>query len=320
MFFAGSKRLMDARVGNLYKQLRRSRLVKVWIPKAAERGWAYMRLMRLHRPIGSFLLLWPTLWALWLAADGHPTPKLFVIFVAGVFIMRSAGCIMNDFADRNFDPHVKRTRERPLATREVNIYEAMVLFVVLGLIAFGLVLTLNWLTVGLAVIGLILAMSYPFMKRYTYLPQPYLGLAFGWGIPMAYAAVTGQVPTVAWLIFIANIIWSTVYDTMYAMVDRSDDLKIGVKSTAILFGDLDRLIVGLLQVLLLLTLLLIGHRLRLSGAYYAGLLFAAGFAVYEQHLIRRRDPQRCFQAFLNNNWFGAAVFAGILLHYTFTAG
>ncbi|HET7650740.1 MAG TPA: 4-hydroxybenzoate octaprenyltransferase [Gammaproteobacteria bacterium] len=279
-----------------------------------------MRLMRLHRPIGSFLLLWPTLWALWLAADGHPTPKLFVIFVAGVFIMRSAGCIMNDFADRNFDPHVKRTRERPLATREVNIYEAMVLFVVLGLIAFALVLTLNWLTVGLAVIGLVLAMSYPFMKRYTYLPQPYLGLAFGWGIPMAYAAVTGQVPTVAWLIFIANIIWSTVYDTMYAMVDRPDDLKIGVKSTAILFGDLDRLIVGLLQVLLLLTLLLIGHRLHLSGAYYAGLLFAAGFAVYEQYLIRRRDPQRCFQAFLNNNWFGAAVFAGILLHYTFTAG
>lgn len=311
---------MDARVENLYKRLRRSRLVKVWVPKAVDRGWAYMRLMRLHRPIGSFLLLWPTLWALWLAADGHPTPKLFVIFVTGVFIMRSAGCIMNDFADRNFDPHVKRTRERPLATREVNIYEAMVLFVVLGLIAFGLVLTLNWLTVGLAVIGLLLAMSYPFMKRYTYLPQPYLGLAFGWGIPMAYAAVTGQVPTVAWLIFIANIIWSTVYDTMYAMVDRPDDLKIGVKSTAILFGDLDRLIVGLLQVLLLLTLLLIGHRLHLSGAYYAGLLFAAGFAVYEQYLIRRRDPQRCFQAFLNNNWFGAAVFAGILLHYTFTAG
>lgn len=311
---------MDARVGNLYRQLRRSRPVKIWIPKAVERGWAYMRLMRLHRPIGSFLLLWPTLWALWLAADGHPTPKLFVIFVAGVFIMRSAGCIMNDFADRNFDPHVKRTRERPLATREVNIYEAMVLFVVLGLIAFALVLTLNWLTVGLAVIGLVLAMSYPFMKRYTYLPQPYLGLAFGWGIPMAYAAVTGQVPTVAWLIFIANIIWSTVYDTMYAMVDRPDDLKIGVKSTAILFGDLDRLIVGLLQVLLLLTLWLIGRRLHLSGAYYAGLLFAAGFAVYEQYLIRRRDPQRCFQAFLNNNWFGAAVFAGILLHYTFTAG
>lgn len=311
---------MDARIEAWLKHLRRSRLMKRWLPKVIERAWAYLRLMRLHRPIGSFLLLWPTLWALWLAADGHPTPKLFVIFVIGVFIMRSAGCIMNDFADRNFDPHVKRTRARPLATREVNVYEALALFVLLGLVAFALVLTLNWLTVGLAVIGLVLAMSYPFMKRYTYLPQPYLGLAFGWGIPMAYAATTGGVPTVAWLIFIANIIWATVYDTMYAMVDRPDDLKIGVKSTAILFGELDRLIVGILQGLLLLTLLLVGHRLQLSGAYYAGLAFATGFAVYQQYLIRRRDPQRCFQAFLNNNWFGAAVFAGILLHYTFTAG
>jgi 4-hydroxybenzoate polyprenyltransferase len=310
---------MDARIEAWLKQLRRSRLVKRWLPKVIERAWAYLRLMRLNRPIGSFLLLWPTLWALWLAADGHPTPKLFVIFVIGVFIMRSAGCIMNDFADRNFDLHVKRTRQRPLATREVNVYEAMALFVVLGLLAFALVLTLNLLTVGLAVIGLVLAMSYPFMKRYTYLPQPYLGLAFGWGIPMAYAATTGSVPTVAWLIFIANIIWTTVYDTMYAMVDRPDDLKIGVKSTAILFGELDRLIVGILQGLLLLTLFLVGHRLQLSGTYYAGLVCAAGFAVYQQVLIRRRDPQRCFQAFLNNNWFGAAVFAGILLHYTFTA-
>jgi 4-hydroxybenzoate polyprenyltransferase len=310
---------MDARIEAWFKRLRRNQLVKRWLPKAIERAWAYLRLMRLNRPIGSFLLLWPTLWALWLAADGHPTPKLFVIFVIGVFIMRSAGCIMNDFADRNFDPHVKRTRQRPLATREVNIYEALVLFVVLGIVAFGLVLTLNWLTVGLAVIGLLLAMSYPFMKRYTYLPQPYLGLAFGWGIPMAYAATTGSVPTVAWLIFIANIIWTTVYDTMYAMVDRPDDVKIGVKSTAILFGELDRAIVGILQGLLLLTLLLVGHRLQLSGAYYAGLVCAAGFAIYQQYLIRRRDPQRCFQAFLNNNWFGAAVFAGILLHYTFTA-
>lgn len=309
---------METRIHVWRKQLRRSRLVKQWLPKALKRLTAYARLMRLNRPIGSFLLLWPTLWALWLAANGHPTPKLFVIFVIGVFIMRSAGCIMNDFADRNFDPHVKRTRERPLATREVNVYEAIILFVLLGLVAFALVLTLNWLTVALAVIGLVLAMSYPFMKRYTYLPQPYLGLAFGWGIPMAYAATTGNVPTVAWLIFIANIIWTTVYDTMYAMVDRPDDLKIGVKSTAILFGELDRLIVGILQVLLLLTLVFIGHRLDLSGAYYAGLLCAAGFAFYEQYLIRRRDPQRCFQAFLNNNWFGAAVFAGILLHYTFT--
>ncbi|HEX5340581.1 MAG TPA: 4-hydroxybenzoate octaprenyltransferase [Gammaproteobacteria bacterium] len=311
---------MDARIEAWFRRARRSRLLKQWVPKALERGWAYLRLMRLHRPIGSFLLLWPTLWALWLAADGHPSPKLFVIFVLGVFIMRSAGCIMNDFADRNFDPHVVRTRERPLATREVNIYEAMILFVLLGVLAFALVLTLNLLTIGLAVIGLALAMSYPFMKRYTYLPQPYLGLAFGWGIPMAYAATTGSVPSVAWLIFIANIIWSTVYDTMYAMVDRKDDLKIGVKSTAILFGELDRLIVGILQALLLMTLLLIGRRLHLSGAYYAGLSCALIFAVYEQYLIRSRDPQRCFRAFLNNNWFGAAVFAGILLNYTFIAG
>lgn len=311
---------MDARIEAGLKRLRRSRAARQWWPKALERGWAYLRLMRLHRPIGSFLLLWPTLWALWLAADGHPSPKLFVIFVLGVFIMRSAGCIMNDFADRNFDPHVARTRERPLATREVTIREAMVLFVLLGILAFALVLMLNWLSFVLAVIGLALAVSYPFMKRYTYLPQPYLGLAFGWGIPMAYAAVTGGVPSVAWLIFIANIIWSTVYDTLYAMVDRGDDLKIGVKSTAILFGDLDRLIVGILQVLLLLTLVLVGHRLQLGGAYYAGLLCALLFAVYEQYLIRNRNPQRCFQAFLNNNWFGAAVFAGILLHYTFAGG
>ncbi|HET7922969.1 MAG TPA: 4-hydroxybenzoate octaprenyltransferase [Gammaproteobacteria bacterium] len=311
---------MDARLEAWFKRLRGSRLLRGWVPRALERGWAYLRLMRLHRPIGAFLLLWPTLWALWLATDGHPSPKLFVIFVVGVFIMRSAGCIMNDFADRNFDPHVARTRERPLATREVGIYEAMILFVVLGIVAFGLVLMLNWLTVALAVIGLVLAMSYPFMKRYTYLPQPYLGLAFGWGIPMAYAAATGGVPTAAWLIFIANIIWSTVYDTLYAMVDRQDDLRIGVKSTAILFGDMDRVIVGILQALLLLTLVLVGHRLHLSGAYYAGLGFALVFALYQQYLIRRRNPQRCFQAFLNNNWFGAAVFAGILLHFTFTQG
>ena len=225
---------------------------------------------------------------------------------------------MNDFTDRNFDPRVQRTRGRPLATGEVSVLEAMILFVVLALMALGLVLLLNRLSLYLAIIGLALAISYPFMKRYTYLPQPYLGLAFGWGIPMAYAAVTNHVPQVAWLIFIANIIWSTVYDTMYAMVDRSDDIKIGVKSTAILFGDLDRAIIGILQVLLLLDLVLVGYRTQMSVAYYAGVSCALLFAVYQQALIRRRNPQRCFQAFMNNNWFGAAVFAGILLHYTFT--
>ncbi|MHB8424179.1 MAG: 4-hydroxybenzoate octaprenyltransferase [Gammaproteobacteria bacterium] len=294
-------------------------MVRRWLPFLGRRASAYLRLMRLHRPIGSFLLLWPTLWALWLASDGHPTPKLFTIFVVGVFVMRSAGCIMNDFADRNFDPHVMRTRERPLATREVNVWEAMALFVILCLVALGLVLLLNRLTLELALIGLALVISYPFMKRYTYLPQPYLGLAFGWGIPMAYAAVTNQVSQVAWLIFIANILWATAYDTMYAMVDRPDDIKIGVKSTAILFGELDRLIIGILQVLLLADLMLVGYRTGMSMVYYLGLLCALLFAVYQQVLIRRRDRQRCFQAFMNNNWLGAAVFAGILLHYTFMA-
>jgi 4-hydroxybenzoate polyprenyltransferase len=311
---------MDPRLRPLWRKLRYSRLVRRWLPFIGRRLWAYLRLMRLHRPIGSFLLLWPTLWALWLASDGHPTPKLFTIFVLGVFVMRSAGCIMNDFADRNFDPHVHRTHDRPLATREVNLWEALILFTILCLVALGLVLLLNRLTLELAVIGAVLVLTYPFMKRYTYLPQPYLGMAFGWGIPMAYAAVTGSVPTIAWLIFIANIIWATVYDTLYAMVDRRDDLRIGVKSTAILFGDLDRVIIAILQVLLLADLALVGYRTGMSAVYYLGLAFALLFAIYQQLLIRRRNPQQCFQAFMNNNWLGAAVFAGILLHYTFNAG
>ena len=308
---------MDPRLIPLWNKIRYSRAVREWWPFALRRAGAYARLMRLHRPIGSFLLLWPTLWALWLACDGHPTPKLFTVFVAGVFLMRAAGCVANDFADRGFDPHVMRTRDRPLATGEVSVREAVVLFIVLGLLAFALVLTLNTLSIELAVVGLALAVSYPFMKRYTYLPQPYLGLAFGWGIPMAYAAAKGSVPPEGWLIFIANILWATVYDTMYAMVDRRDDIKIGVKSTAILFGAMDNTIIGVLQGLLLLNLLLVGTRLELGGAYYAGLIAATGFALYEQYLIRKRDPERCFQAFLNNNWFGAAIFAGILLQYTF---
>ena len=311
---------MDPRLRPLWFKLRYSRLLRAWLPAAGRRAWIYIRLMRMHRPIGSFLLLWPTLWALWLASQGRPTPKLFAIFVIGVFVMRSAGCIMNDFADRSFDPHVQRTRERPLATREVQVWEAMILFLVLCAMGVILVLLLNRLTQELAIIGAVLVLTYPFMKRYTYLPQPYLGMAFGWGIPMAYAAVTGQVPTVAWLIFIANIIWSTVYDTMYAMVDRRDDIRIGVKSSAILFGDLDRLIIGILQLLLIADLVLVGNHVGMSAVYYVGLGFALLFAVYQQALIRHRNPQRCFQAFMNNNWFGAAVFAGILLHYTFAGG
>lgn len=311
---------MDPRLRPLWNKLRYSRLLRAWLPAAGRRAWIYLRLMRMHRPIGSFLLLWPTLWALWLASQGRPTPKIFAIFVIGVFVMRSAGCIMNDFADRSFDPHVQRTRDRPLATREVRVWEAMILFLVLCAMGVVLVLLLNHLTQELAIIGAVLVLTYPFMKRYTYLPQPYLGMAFGWGIPMAYAAVTGQVPTIAWLIFIANIIWSTVYDTMYAMVDRRDDIRIGVKSSAILFGDLDRLIIGILQVLLIADLVLVGYHADMSAVYYVGLGFALLFAVYQQALIRRRNPQRCFQAFMNNNWFGAAVFAGILLHYTFSGG
>lgn len=309
---------MDPRLKPLWNRVRYHALFKEWLPIVLGGLGAYGRLMRLNRPIGSFLLLWPTLWALWLACYGHPSPKLFVVFVAGVFVMRAAGCIVNDLADRRFDAHVARTKDRPLATGEVSVGEALVLFLLLCLTALGLVLTLNTLCLELAGIGLALAVSYPFMKRYTYLPQPYLGLAFGWGIPMAYAAATDAVPTEAWLLFIANILWSTVYDTMYAMVDRPDDLKIGVKSTAILFGSLDRVIIAILQLCLLLNLVLVGTRLQLSAAYYCGLAVATCFALYQQYLIRRRESARCFEAFLNNNWLGAAVFAGILLHFTFS--
>src|SRR5690242_3106871 len=299
--------MLDPRIKSLWLKVRFNSATKEWWPLVKERGAAYGRLMRLHRPIGTFLLLWPTLWALWLATAGKPTPKLFMIFVAGVFVMRAAGCIINDYADRHYDPHVMRTRERPLATGEVSVTEAAILFVILGLMAFGLVLTLNTLCIELAFVGLALAVSYPFMKRYTYLPQPYLGLAFGWGIPMAFAAATGTVPDVAWLVFIANILWSTVYDTQYAMVDRADDLKIGIKSTAILFGSMDKQIIGVLQLLLMGNLLMIGTRMQLDTAYYVGLGFAACFALYQQYLIRRREPAKCFEAFLNNNWFGVSV-------------
>src|SRR5690242_2812296 len=272
-------RSVDPRLVPYWNKIRYSRAVREWWPFARQRAGAYARLMRLHRPIGTFLLLWPTLWALWLATRGHPSPKLFVVFVAGVFVMRAAGCVINDFADRDFDRHVARTKDRPLATGEVSVAEALMLFVILGLVALGLVLTLNPLCLKLACVGLVLAVSYPFMKRYTYLPQPYLGLAFGWGIPMAYAAATESVPAEAWVIFIANILWTTVYDTLYAMVDREDDLRIGVKSTAILFGRQDRVILAILQALLLASLVILGTRLHLGEAYYTGLGAAALFAV-----------------------------------------
>ena len=280
-----------------------------------ERLVQYALLMRLHRPIGIFLLLWPTLWALWLAGAGQPDPKVLLVFVLGVVLMRSAGCVINDYADRGFDPHVARTRDRPVAAGRVSPREALVLFALLCLAAFGLVLLLNRLTVLLSLGGAALAAVYPFMKRYTHLPQVFLGAAFGWAVPMAFAAQTGGVPKLAWLLFVATVLWATVYDTMYGMVDRDDDLQIGVRSTAILFGESDRLILAVLQVVFLLTLVLVGQEAGMQGYYYLGVLLAAGLSLYQQYLIRRREPARCFQAFLNNNWLGAAVFAGIVLDY-----
>lgn len=279
------------------------------------RGLNYALLMRFDRPIGIYLLLWPALWALWIAGEGQPSLKNTFIFIMGVILMRAAGCVINDFADRNIDPFVKRTEHRPLATGAVSVKEAIGLFITLGLIAFVLVLFTNWLTFGLSFVALFLAMLYPFTKRHTYMPQAFLGLAFGWAVPMAFAAETGTVPLVAWLILIATVLWATAYDTMYAMVDRDDDIRIGVKSTAILFGDADVIIIGAIQLLFLITLLIISNKLQLGTYFYIGILVATGFGVYQQYLIHGRESEKCFKAFLNNNWVGAAIFAGIVLHY-----
>lgn len=286
-------------------------------------GWRarlgpYLRLMRFDRPIGIMLLLWPTLWALWIASAGRPDGHVALVFLLGVVLMRAAGCVINDYADRDFDPHVARTRTRPLASGEVSPREALVLFVVLCLLAFALVLTLNRLTVLLSLVGALLAATYPFVKRYSHLPQIYLGAAFGWAVPMVFAAQTGTVPREAWLLFIATVLWATAYDTMYAMVDREDDLKIGVKSTAILFGDADRLIIGIIQAMFFAVLLILGRQLAMGFWYHLGLSFAAALAFYQQYLIRRREPSECLRAFLNNNWFGALIFAGIALDYLVT--
>jgi len=280
-------------------------------------GRQYSRLMRLDRPIGIWLLLWPTLWALWIAGEGRPTPHVFFVFVLGVIIMRSAGCVINDFADRNIDGKVERTGDRPLATGQVTAVEAVVLFVTLSLIAVALVLTLNRLTQMLAVVGAGLTIIYPFMKRVVAAPQLVLGAAFGWGVPMAFAAETGEVPRLAWLIWVAAVVWAVVYDTMYAMADREDDLKIGIKSTAILFGTADVFIVMMLQIVMLLALLLIGAAAKLGIWYTGGVVIAAMFMFYQFMLIRERDRSRCLQAFLNNRFVGATVFIGIVLDYTF---
>ena len=275
----------------------------------------YGMLMRLHRPIGIYLLLWPTLWALWLAGNGQPPRGTVLVFVLGVVLMRSAGCVMNDLADRDFDPHVARTRDRPLAAGRVQPGEALILAAALSLLAFALVLTQNALTIKLSFVGLALTASYPFMKRLHPLPQLHLGVAFGWGIPMAYAAVTDSLPLAAWLLLLGNVLWSTIYDTQYAMVDREDDLKVGVKSTAILFGERDKRIIGYLQLALLIVLLAVGLLTGRGWIYYLGLFTAAWFALYQQYLIRNREPTECFKAFLNNNGFGLAIFCGLLLDY-----
>jgi 4-hydroxybenzoate polyprenyltransferase len=275
----------------------------------------YARLIRLERPIGALLLLWPTLWALWLAGRGHPNPWILFVFVAGVWLMRGAGCAVNDFADRNFDPYVARTRERPLARRALREWEAWTVAAVLAGAAALLVSTLNRLTVLLAAAALILAVSYPFLKRFTHLPQPYLGIAFGWGIPMAWAAETGRVPTVAWLLLLANVLWTTVYDTFYAMADRPWDRHLGIKSTALLFGDYDLVVIAILQAFTLLALLLVGHRLHLGTYYKAGVATAGVLFLSQIAHARDRSPERCFRAFLDNNWVGLSVFVGIALDY-----
>lgn len=279
----------------------------------------YARLVRLDKPIGILLLLWPTLIALWIAAEGWPEPLVLFVFVMGVILMRSAGCAINDYADRHIDSKVARTRQRPLAAGQISEKETLLIFSILSLSAFGLVLLMNELTVWMSLGGIALAASYPFMKRYHYLPQVHLGAAFGWAAPMAYTAQANEITAITWLIFLATILWATAYDTMYAMVDYDDDIRIGVKSTAILFGNQDRLIIGVIQVLLILNLLLIGHRAELSGFYYLGVAAASVFAIYQQYLIKDRKPELCFKAFLNNNWFGLALFVGVFLDYQFSA-
>ena len=282
-----------------------------------ERLGQYALLVRLDKPIGILLLLWPTMIALWVAAEGFPDTSILFIFIAGVILMRSAGCAINDYADRHVDGSVARTRQRPLVTGKVSEKEALIVFASLAITAFILVLFLNKLTIMLSFVGVALAGSYPFMKRYHFLPQVHLGAAFAWAVPMAFTAQANEITPVTWLLFMATVLWTTAYDTMYAMTDREDDLKVGVKSTAILFGKLDKMIIGIIQAMLIFCLLLIGQRAELSGFYYAGVVAATSLALWQQYLIKDRDPQLCFKAFLNNNWFGMVLFLGLLLDYQF---
>jgi 4-hydroxybenzoate polyprenyltransferase len=280
-----------------------------------DRALQYGLLMRFDKPIGIYLLMWPALWSLWIAGEGQPDTWVLLIFIIGTILMRASGCVINDYADRNIDGHVARTRQRPIASGKVTPREAKLLFMVLCLIAFVLVLTLNTLTILLSFAAVVLAFIYPFSKRYTYMPQVFLGLAFGWAVPMAFAAQTGEVPIVAWLLLTATVLWATAYDTMYAMVDREDDIRIGVKSTAILLGEADKVVIAMIQGLFIITLWVVGTKVEMGLFYYLGLLAAACLSIYQQFLIKDRRPEKCFKAFLNNHWTGAAIFIGIVLQY-----
>ena len=277
----------------------------------------YSKLMRVDKPIGIWLLLWPTLWALWLAGEGTPDQGLFVVFMLGVIVMRSAGCVLNDYVDRKIDPYVERTRSRPIASGAVAPMEALVLFVALSLIAVGLATMLNRPAQMLAIVAAGLTIAYPFVKRYVSIPQFILGAAFGWAVPMAFAAQTAETPQLAWLVFGTAMIWAVIYDTFYAMVDREDDIKVGVKSTAILFGEVDIFVIAGLQGLMLVALILIGYRADLSAWYYLSVFIAGAMMAYHLWLARDRQPAGCFEAFLHNHFIGMVVFIGIVLHYTF---
>lgn len=290
-------------------------LSKPAIAQHWQKAKPYFELMRLNKPVGVYLLLWPTFWALWVAAEGFPDLSVFIIFTLGVIFMRAAGCVINDYADRNVDGHVERTVNRPLVIGTVTSKQALILFFSLLSAAFILVLFTNTLTIQLSFIGAGLAALYPFMKRHTHLPQVFLGAAFSWAIPMAFAAQSGELPKYIWLMYIANLSWTVAYDTMYAMVDRNDDLKIGVKSTAILFGDADRVMIGILHAITLFSLLLLGSELSLGLYYYLGLLVATGLMVYQHWLIRARDRAGCFAGFINSHWIGVAVWVGLVLSY-----
>ncbi|GLX78652.1 4-hydroxybenzoate octaprenyltransferase [Thalassotalea insulae] len=286
------------------------------VSQSWQQKWlAVKQITRMDKPIGTYLLLWPTLWALWIASDGMPSLHHLLVFSLGVFIMRSAGCVINDYADRHVDGKVKRTAERPLVSGAMTSEQALSLFAFLIGGALALVLTLSFYTIQLSVCALLLAACYPFMKRYTHLPQVVLGAAFSWGMIMAFAETMGEVPLIAWLLFSANLLWTVAYDTMYAMVDRDDDILIGVKSTAILFAERDKRVVGLLQLLTLALLFTVGDMLAFGWPYQLALVISAGFFCYQQMLIANRERSRCFQAFLNNHWVGLVVFAGIYIEY-----